>query len=113
PVAAETRPIRSRLVGLWHAHLGWMFDRTTTDYRVYAPDLLADADCVLFHRYYIPLAILSLALPYAFGYALGGPATGFNCFLLGGCVRTTVFHNITWGVNSIGHTYGQRDATEK
>jgi stearoyl-CoA desaturase (delta-9 desaturase) len=100
-------------MGLWHAHVGWMFDRTTTDYRVYAPDLLADPDYLAFHYLYFPITALSLLLPYAFGFAIGGHATGWNCLLFGGCVRTTIFHNVVWGINSIGHTFGRRDATER
>ena len=111
PFVYETSKISSVLSGLWHSHVGWMFDRTTTDYKVYAPDLLADNDFVLFHKLYFPICALSLFLPYLYGFVLGGYHAAWNCLLFGGCVRTTVFHNVVWGVNSIGHTFGKQDAT--
>jgi stearoyl-CoA desaturase (Delta-9 desaturase) len=33
------------LAGVAQAHIGWMFDRSTTDERRYAPDLLSDPLC--------------------------------------------------------------------
>jgi stearoyl-CoA desaturase (delta-9 desaturase) len=111
PYAYQDQPIRSLLLGLFHAHIGWMFDATTTIYRIYAPDLIKDRMVLGFHYAYLPLTALSLALPYLFGWALGGPIVGFGCLLLGGCVRTTVLHNVIWGVNSVGHAAGSQEAS--
>ncbi|MBS0207104.1 MAG: acyl-CoA desaturase [Planctomycetes bacterium] len=113
PLFNELHPIHSKFRGLWHAHVGWMFDRTTTDYRVYAPDLLRDRDCVLLEHLYPLWMFLSLALPWLYGFLLGGADVAWSCLILGGCVRTTVFHNVVWGVNSIGHIFGSRDATKR
>src|SRR3712207_9530779 len=33
---------RALLKGMWHAHLGWLFDRRQTNAERYAPDLLKD-----------------------------------------------------------------------
>jgi stearoyl-CoA desaturase (Delta-9 desaturase) len=45
------------------------------------------------------------------GYALAGSQAALQSFLLAGCVRTMLIHQMTWMVNSLGHTIGSRDAT--
>ena len=35
---------RALCKGLWHAHIGWLFDIEQTDQKRFAPDLLADRD---------------------------------------------------------------------
>ena len=42
--------------GLWHAHMGWLFDVEQTSQRQYAPDLLDDRDIVRVSRAFPPLA---------------------------------------------------------
>lgn len=92
--------------GLLHAHVGWMFDRTATDMQSYGKGLSDDSIIrALTHSHLLWLA-LSLASPYAYGYALGGPKAAWASFLIGGCLRTTVLHNVVWSVNSIGHSFG-------
>lgn len=110
-VYGET-PISNKWVGLFHAHVGWMFDRTTTSYEVYAPDLLRDSMALAFHRHYLSLTFLSLLLPYSYGWLLGGQEAALGSLLLGGCVRATLFHNVVWGVNSMGHSHGTQEASE-
>jgi stearoyl-CoA desaturase (delta-9 desaturase) len=102
---------QSKVLGLFHAHFGWLFDRSTTNYNVYAPDLLKDQDFRFFHQTYFFLVGTSFILPFFFGFILGGLNRGVSCLLIGGCLRTTIFHNVVWGVNSIGHSYGSRDAS--
>jgi stearoyl-CoA desaturase (delta-9 desaturase) len=99
------------VAGLWHAHVGWMFDNTTTDPDVYAPDLKADRVAQRLTQWYWELTFLSLAVPTAIGWAFGGPRAALDSLLLAGCVRTTVLHNLIWAVNSIGHTWGSRPST--
>ncbi len=36
--------------GLWHAHIGWLFDVEQTDQKRFAPDLLADRDVARVNR---------------------------------------------------------------
>ncbi len=112
PKYFEDRPILNRVYGLFHAHFAWMFDRTTTDYQRYAPDLLRDKEVMFFHQWYFPLTTLSFILPGLLGWLLGGGEHFWSCLLIGGALRTMVFQNVVWSVNSIGHTFGSRDATE-
>lgn len=113
PHFAENAALEAGIRGLFHAHLGWMFDRTTTDLDAYAPDLLKDRDFVFFHRYYFAATIVSLALPYLVGLVASGREAAFGCLLMGGCVRTTVLHNFIWAVNSLGHSVGAQDASTR
>ena len=113
PLTTHERYFGNRLSGLLHAHLSWMFDPVTTDYEVYAPDLLKDRLVMAFHYAYWPLCVASLALPFAYGYWLGGMEAAVGCFLIGGCLRVSALHNFIWAINSIGHTYGSQDASTK
>jgi stearoyl-CoA desaturase (delta-9 desaturase) len=88
-----------------------MFDDSTTIAEVYAPDLLRDPIALWLDAWYFPLAALSLLVPYAWGFLYGGREVAFQSFLLGGCVRTTLVHNVVWAINSVGHTWGRRPST--
>jgi stearoyl-CoA desaturase (delta-9 desaturase) len=100
------------VAGLFHAHFAWLFDRTTTNYSIYAKDVLKDPDIRFFYRWYYPITAFAYILPAAFGWLLGGPEHVVACLLIGGAFRIMVFQNVVWSVNSIGHTFGSRDATE-
>lgn len=113
PYAYLTQPIQNRIAGMLHAHVGWMFDQTTTSFEVYAPDLLKDRTALWFHNFYLPITVSSLAFPFLYGLCFGSLDQAIGCLLLGGCVRTTAFHHVTWAVNSIGHTFGGREASER
>ena len=100
--------------GLWHAHIGWLFDIEQTDQERFAPDLLADRDIARVSRLFPVLVVLSLALPAAVG-ALWASMVGDSpvlgaatAFFWGAVVRMAVLHHATWSVNSICHTFGQR-----
>jgi stearoyl-CoA desaturase (Delta-9 desaturase) len=100
----------SGLRGLWHAHVGWLFDANgQADRRKYAPDLMDDPGMRWLNRRFISLVGLSLLLPFAAGVAvtgtLGGGLTGM---LWGGLVRIFFVHHVTWSINSICHFHGRR-----
>jgi stearoyl-CoA desaturase (Delta-9 desaturase) len=89
----------SPLVSLWHAHLGWMFKRLPRP-DIYGPRLAKDPVVVFVDRTWFIWAALSLIIPFAIG--------GWNGLLWGGLVRIFLTHHITWSVNSICHTFGNR-----
>jgi stearoyl-CoA desaturase (delta-9 desaturase) len=95
--------------GFLHAHIGWMFDGTATDPDFYGKGLMKDPVIAFFTRYHVPFLALSFALPYGFGYLFGGHEAGWSSLLIGGCLRTTLLHNVIWSVNSFGHTMGERN----
>ena len=83
-----------------------MFDPTTTDAQVYGADLRMDRTIRFLHRTRWIWPFAALAIPCAVGYGVGGPEAALGSLLLGGCVPVAVLHNVTWGVNSVGHTIG-------
>ncbi|MEH2517988.1 stearoyl-CoA desaturase (delta-9 desaturase) [Bradyrhizobium sp. AZCC 1610] len=107
PLVDEWGSSLSGLQGIWHAHVGWLFDCTTTDVSVYGASVTDNKLIAFFHRTHWIWPAISLAMPYVYGYVLAGPEAAWSAMLIGGCLRTTVLHNVVWGVNSIGHLFGE------
>jgi stearoyl-CoA desaturase (delta-9 desaturase) len=101
--------VKNGISGLLYAHVGWLFDSTTTDAQIYGAGLQQDKLVMFFTRTHWLWPAASLALPWGFGYLLGGPEAALSSMLIGGCLRTTVLHNVIWSVNSIGHRFGSED----
>jgi stearoyl-CoA desaturase (delta-9 desaturase) len=101
---------RAALAGLWHAHMGWLFEEVgQADKRRYAADLLEDRGMRLIDRWFLPIVGLSLAVPFAIGLAIGGTLeAGLLALLWGGLVRVFLLHHVTWSINSICHFFGRR-----
>ena len=100
----------SGLAGLWHAHVGWLFDTNgQADRRKYAPDLMDDGGMRWLNRNFPWLVGLSLVIPFLAGLALSGSVVGgLTGPLWGGFVRIFFVHHITWSINSICHYHGVR-----
>ncbi|MCL9760862.1 fatty acid desaturase [Frankia sp. AiPa1] len=97
------------LKGLYHAHIGWLFDVEQTDQRRYAPDLLDDPDMVRASRAFGLCAFVSLAAPALIGGLWGGSfEAAAQAFFWAGLVRVAMLHHVTWSVNSICHVLGTR-----
>ncbi|MCW2927247.1 MAG: acyl-CoA desaturase, partial [Thermoleophilia bacterium] len=98
------------LKGLWHAHIGWMLNRTNdSDPARWCPDLLRLPGIVRINRLFPVFIAVSLALPALIGFVLTGTLLGaFTAFLWGGPVRVLVAHHVTWSTNSICHFFGAR-----
>jgi stearoyl-CoA desaturase (Delta-9 desaturase) len=91
----------SPVEGFWHAHMGWMFNRSPADPNVYCRNLVKDPIVVFISRTFILWVVLSLVIPFAIG--------GWTGLLWGGLVRIFLTHHITWSVNSVCHTFGKRE----
>ncbi|WP_066367060.1 acyl-CoA desaturase [Herbidospora mongoliensis] len=101
--------LRGQLRGLAHAHLGWLFVKDSTPAERYAPDLLADPAMVKVARFFPALCVLSLALPFAAGWAITGTLFGgLTAFLWAGLIRAALLQHVTWSVNSLCHVIGNR-----
>jgi stearoyl-CoA desaturase (Delta-9 desaturase) len=98
------------LHGLWHAHLGWLFDHpTAAGAEKHAPDLLEDRGMRIMHKLFGPLVALGLALPFALGWLIGGGlASGLTALFWAGLVRIFLVHHVTFSINSICHFFGRR-----
>ncbi len=90
----------SPLNGFFHAHLGWLFTGTVADPQTYGKWMLKDP-MVMFvsNTWYV-----WVALGYVIAYLLGG----WTGLLWGGLVRTFLLNHVTWSVNSVCHTFGNR-----
>jgi stearoyl-CoA desaturase (delta-9 desaturase) len=101
---------RGALRGLWHAHLGWLFEYASgQEAERYAPDLLEDRGMVWISRNFVLIVAASLLAAAGLGYALTGTLGGaLTALLWGGLVRVFFLHHVTWSINSICHFFGRR-----
>jgi stearoyl-CoA desaturase (Delta-9 desaturase) len=105
---------RSIAAGLWHAHVGWVFDANRTVISKFAPDLLEDRVAKFVDRNYFVWFALSFAIPTVIGGLATQSLSGaLSAFLIGGCARVFFTHNVTWIVNSVGHVWGTRPFRSK
>jgi stearoyl-CoA desaturase (delta-9 desaturase) len=103
--------LRGMLTGLWHAHVGWLFEtHGQASSRRFAGDLVEDPMMRRINRRFPLIALLSLGLPFLLGLALSGGSllAGTSALLWGGLVRIFLVHHITWSINSICHFFGSR-----
>ncbi|WP_189825688.1 MULTISPECIES: fatty acid desaturase [Streptomyces] len=101
--------LRGQLRGLAHAHVGWLFLGEETAPEKYAPDLLADPGMRRVAKAFPYLCALSLVLPFAAGYVIGGGLyAGLTALLWAGLVRVALLQHVTWSVNSLCHMIGER-----
>jgi len=108
PVVREKRLV-ARLRGLWHGHIGWMASHEIPNPLHYTPDLLKGPLVMWISRCYLPIASCGLFIPAAVGGLASGMWVGAVSGLLwGGLVRLFVCNNLTWAVNSIGHSIGRQ-----
>jgi stearoyl-CoA desaturase (delta-9 desaturase) len=94
--------------GLVFAHVGWFFVPNPSHPERWCPDVLEDRDLVVISRLAPLWSVVSFALPFALGYAVFGTfGAAFDAFVWAGVVRVFVLHHVTWGVNSIAHSWGK------
>jgi stearoyl-CoA desaturase (delta-9 desaturase) len=96
--------------GLWHAHVGWLFQSVgTSDKQRFAPDLVRDRVLRAIDRLFFLWVAISLGVPFAIGWLVGGTlGTALTALLWGGLVRIFLLHHVTWSINSICHFFGRR-----
>jgi stearoyl-CoA desaturase (delta-9 desaturase) len=101
---------RGALRGLFHSHVGWLFERTGRGSREhFASDLIADPVVEFVDRTFVLWSLLGLAIPFALGWLIGGSVTaGLYGMLWGGAVRVFVLHHVTYSINSLCHFFGRR-----
>jgi stearoyl-CoA desaturase (delta-9 desaturase) len=112
PFVDEHCDHENSLKGLFHAHIGWMFDDTSTDVNIYGRDLLRDPVIRFYARTHYVWPVISVAVPWLIGYAFGGLADAWGCFFAA-CLRTVLFQHSVWAVNSLGHTFGYENYNMK
>jgi stearoyl-CoA desaturase (delta-9 desaturase) len=97
--------------GLWHAHLGWLFnEHLTSDPIRYCPDLAREKDMRFLSRHFLEVVAIGLLLPGVVDLALTGtPAGLLRGILWGGLVRFFIGNHLTYAINSVGHYSGRRN----
>jgi stearoyl-CoA desaturase (Delta-9 desaturase) len=108
PHLAQAAGIKGVLLGLWHGHMGWLFEDEATDPNEWAPDLVADEDVMRISRNFgwftlatfIAPPLIALAITQSFWAAV-------TAFLWASLVRIFLLHHVTWSINSICHFYGK------
>ena len=98
--------------GFAHAHVGWMFSNLGMEQgRVYGKDLYEDRVLVWLDRLYLLWVAISLGIPFAIGYFLGGGsvALGLEALVWGGLFRIFLYQHATFSVNSICHMFGKQE----
>jgi stearoyl-CoA desaturase (Delta-9 desaturase) len=96
--------------GLWHAHMGWLFETVATAERErFAADLVKDRGLRVIDKLFGLWVTLSFAIPFAIGWVVGGTLTAaLTALLWGGLVRVFLLHHVTWSINSVCHFFGRR-----
>ena len=103
------RTFPALLKGMFHAHVGWLFDAEQTDQKRFAPDLLKDRSIVIVHKLFAAWTAISLILPAVIGGLWGWSfEAALQAFFWAGLVRIGLLHHVTWSINSICHTFGKR-----
>jgi stearoyl-CoA desaturase (delta-9 desaturase) len=101
---------RGAVKGLWHAHVGWLFDTVgSADRERFAADLIKDRALLVIDKLFWLWVVLGFAVPFALGWIVGGGlGTALTALLWGGFVRVFLLHHVTWSVNSVCHFFGRR-----
>jgi stearoyl-CoA desaturase (delta-9 desaturase) len=97
--------------GFAHAHVGWMFSNLGMEQgREYGRDLYEDRLVRMIDRMYLLWVVLTLGIPFAIGYAVGGTwELGLEGLVWGGLIRIAAYQHATFSVNSICHMFGRQD----
>jgi stearoyl-CoA desaturase (delta-9 desaturase) len=97
------------LRGMWHAHIGWLFEKDAPGLERYVPDLLKNRVIVGVSRTFTLWVIVGLLIPAVLGGVITWTWTGMLLgFLWGGLIRVLLVHHVTWSINSVCHIWGSR-----
>jgi stearoyl-CoA desaturase (Delta-9 desaturase) len=97
------------LGGLWHAHLGWIFQPDPPNLSHYVKDLRQSRLLCYVSALFSLWVVVSLLLPALLGGLLTWSWMGALFGLVwGGLARIFLVQHVTWSVNSICHLWGRR-----
>jgi stearoyl-CoA desaturase (Delta-9 desaturase) len=99
------------LRGFVHAHVGWMFSNLGMEQgREYGRDLYEDRLVRAIDRMYLLWVVLTLGIPFAIAFAVGGTwEAGVEGLVWGGLIRIAAYQHATFSVNSICHMFGRQE----
>lgn len=97
------------LKGMFHAHVGWIFQGDPKDLSRYVADLSSDRMLRWMSNSWTLWAAIGMIIPAVIGGLITMSWTGALLgFLWGGLARTFLVHHITWSINSVCHIWGTR-----
>jgi stearoyl-CoA desaturase (delta-9 desaturase) len=99
--------------GFWYSHCGWLFFKDPYAHPKYEAPYRKDPLVMWQHRYYVPIVLSGLALPFAIGFLTGGLKGAVGCFLLAGIGRVFLVLNSTFCINSVCHLWGDQPENSK
>ena len=111
PHTKDREGFTGAVAGLWHAHVGWLWEyHATSDYKRYARDLYEDPIMRRIHKLFPVFLLLTFLVPFVAGYVLHGFSLsgGLTTLFWAGLVRVTLQQHITWSVNSVCHFFGKQ-----
>jgi stearoyl-CoA desaturase (delta-9 desaturase) len=103
------RGVIGLLRGLWHAHVGWLFEPDPPDLDHYIKDLTSNRLMRLASQLFPLWVALGLVIPAALGGIITRTWQGaWTGLIWGGLVRIFLVHHVTWSVNSACHVWGRQ-----
>jgi len=95
--------------GMFHAHIGWLFDLEHTNREKYAPDLMRDPDIRRISDGFFVGVLVSVFAPALLGGLISWSWQGaLSAFFWASLVRIFLLHHVTWSINSVCHMIGER-----
>lgn len=96
--------------GFWFSHCIWVVlkDPYRKDDEKYGANLRKDPVVMWQYRWYVPIVLSGLLLPFVVGYLYGGWMSGLGCFMLAGVGRLFLVLNFTFCINSVCHLWGKQ-----
>jgi stearoyl-CoA desaturase (Delta-9 desaturase) len=105
----EGKGVMGLLRGLWHSHVGWVFQPEPPDLYRYVKDLQQSRMLRVVSALFPAWVAAGLLIPAAVGWLVSGTWMGAWLGLVwGGLVRVFLVHHVTWSVNSVCHIWGMR-----
>ncbi len=100
---------RGLLRGLWHSHIGWLFEPHSPDLHRYVNDLQRDPVASFVDRTFVLWAALGVILPAVIvGLVTWSWMGVLMGFLWAGLARIFLVHHVTWSINSVCHLWGSQ-----
>ena len=96
--------------GFWYAHVGWILFKSLPEPPWHnVADLKKDKLVMFQSNHYLAIALtVSFALPAAIGWWWAGPSGALTAFLVAGVLRVFAVQQMTFFINSLCHTIGDR-----
>lgn len=92
--------------GFWHAHFTWMLYKPDPIDPKLVSDLMKNPRVMFQHKYIAPLMFGTNALMWAFIGWIFNDYLG--AFVIATALRIFTLHHLTWFINSLAHTWGDK-----